>query len=351
MLEIGCEGTAYEIGHTHGLSATPQIRGTLQFYTRTFYENTKLSWPEVETVALGFMPVLKKYPDLLEEMQGVADGAGISLASIIALNVRTEITYGLMKEDGCTTLAYHTPQKSILSQNWDWKSEQKPNLILLHIVPLNGPRIKMVTEAGIIGKIGLNSSGVAVTLNAIASRGISPPNLPVHLGLRLALNQKSRQEAVRKLKEIGIAAACTITVADPTGATALECSHLGMEILPMDSRGRIFHSNHYLLPPAEGVVDRQEPKDTLERVKRIERLVDDMGEDEVTVEKIANLFKDEENLPTAICRMPDGGGTSATLFNIVSDLGERRALITLGRPSEPDEKFWVGFEELDGGRG
>lgn len=43
------------------------------------------------------MPVLKKYPDLLEEMQGVADGAGISLASIIALNVRTEITYGLMK--------------------------------------------------------------------------------------------------------------------------------------------------------------------------------------------------------------------------------------------------------------
>lgn len=43
------------------------------------------------------MPVLKKYPDLLEEMQGVADGADVPLASIIALNVRTEVTYGLMK--------------------------------------------------------------------------------------------------------------------------------------------------------------------------------------------------------------------------------------------------------------
>lgn len=48
-------------------------------------------------MALGFMPVLNKYPDLLEEMQGVADGAGVNVASIIALNVRTEITYGLMK--------------------------------------------------------------------------------------------------------------------------------------------------------------------------------------------------------------------------------------------------------------
>jgi isopenicillin-N N-acyltransferase like protein len=43
------------------------------------------------------MPVLNKYPDLLEEMQGVADGAGVNVASIIALNVRTEITFGLMK--------------------------------------------------------------------------------------------------------------------------------------------------------------------------------------------------------------------------------------------------------------
>ncbi|TID24391.1 AAT-domain-containing protein [Venturia nashicola] len=350
MLEIRCEGTPYEIGHTHGLSATPQIQGTLKFYTRTFYENTKLSWPEVETVAMSFMPVLQKYPELLEEMQGVADGAGVSLASIIALNVRTEVTYGLMKDDGCTTLAYKTSSgKSFLSQNWDWQIEQKAHLIVLHITPPTGPKIAMVTEAGIIGKIGLNSTGVAVTLNAIKSRGMSSSKLPVHLGLRLALMQESREKAAKKLEEIGIAAACTITIADPTGAEALECSYLSIETLPMDSKGRIFHSNHYLLPPAQGVVDKQEPKDTLLRVKRIEELTNalsaSLGEGEnVTVERIADLFKDEENLPTAICRMPGGDSIGATLFNIVSDLTKKRALLTLGRPSEPDEKFWMGFD-------
>lgn len=207
----------------------------------------------------------------------------------------------------------------------------------------------MVTEAGIIGKIGLNSSGVAVTLNAIKSKGMSSQKLPVHLGLRLALNQITREEAVRKLKETGIAAACTITIADPTGATALECSYLSMETLPMDSLGRIFHSNHYLLPPAKGIIDKQEPKDTLLRVKRIEKLTNTLStslgtEEHVTVERIASLFKDEENLPTAICRMPGGDSIGATLFNIVCDLTEKGALVTLGRPSDPDEKFWLGFD-------
>jgi isopenicillin-N N-acyltransferase like protein len=96
--------------------------------------------------------------------------------------------------------------------------------------------------------------------------------------------------------------------------------------------------------PDKGVVDKREPKDTLLRVKRIEKLVDGL-EGEVTVEKIAELFKDEEGLPTAICRMPGGASIGATLFNIVSDLKEKRALVTLGRPSEPDEKFWLDFAD------
>ncbi|QDS73692.1 hypothetical protein FKW77_003041 [Venturia effusa] len=204
----------------------------------------------------------------------------------------------------------------------------------------------MITEAGIIGKIGLNTSGLGVTLNAIKARGMTPQKLPVHLGLRLCLASERREDAVQKLRESGIAAACTITVADASGAEALECSHLSIETLPMDALGRIFHSNHYLLPPAAGVVDRQEPRDTLQRVKRIETLTDALSarEGEVTVEGIAELFKDEENLPTAICRMAGGESNGATLFNIVCDLVGRRALVTVGRPSDPDEKFWLGFD-------
>jgi isopenicillin-N N-acyltransferase-like protein len=51
-------------------------------------------------------------------MQGIADGSGTELLDIVALNVRTEINFGLFS-DGCTALAWHTEKRAWLAQNWD----------------------------------------------------------------------------------------------------------------------------------------------------------------------------------------------------------------------------------------
>jgi isopenicillin-N N-acyltransferase-like protein len=51
-------------------------------------------------------------------MRGIADGAGVALLSIVALNVRTEINFGLFS-DGCTALSWHTEKRAYLGQNWD----------------------------------------------------------------------------------------------------------------------------------------------------------------------------------------------------------------------------------------
>lgn len=53
-----------------------------------------------------------------EEMQGIADGSGRDLLDIVALNVRTEINFGLFS-DGCTSVAWHTEKRAWLAQNWD----------------------------------------------------------------------------------------------------------------------------------------------------------------------------------------------------------------------------------------
>jgi isopenicillin-N N-acyltransferase-like protein len=59
-----------------------------------------------------------KWPAYHEEMRGIADGAGKDLLDIVALNVRTEINFGLFS-DGCTALAWHTEKHAWLAQNWD----------------------------------------------------------------------------------------------------------------------------------------------------------------------------------------------------------------------------------------
>jgi hypothetical protein len=49
---------------------------------------------------------------------GVADGSGIPFLSILAMNIRTEISMGLFS-DGCTSFAWKTNDASLLAQNWD----------------------------------------------------------------------------------------------------------------------------------------------------------------------------------------------------------------------------------------
>jgi isopenicillin-N N-acyltransferase-like protein len=301
-----------------------------------------MGWAEVEQFALEFLPLVLKYPEIFQELQGVSQGSGNNLATIMALNARTEIMYGMM-DDGCTALAWKTENgNSFLAQNWDWQVEQKENLVVLDVVPgLGKPRYKMVTEAGIIGKIGLNELGVGGCLNAIRARGVNVDKMPVHIGLKFVLESRSKDEAVKKLETLGIGSACTIVIADTTGGVALECSANDIKKVEMDENGRIFHTNHFLRDQ-EGVVDTQMPKDTLQRVGRIEALADNL-EGEPNIETISELFKDEQNFPTSICRAKGGESNGATLFNIVSDLKKREALVSLGRPVKPDEQTWLRF--------
>ena len=308
-----------------------------------FQENAKLGWASVEQFALEFLPLVLKHPTLFHELQGVMHGSGQNMGTIMAINARTEIMSGMI-DDGCTSLAWKEGGKgSWLAQNWDWQVEQKENLVVLDVLPKEGkPKYKIVTEAGIIGKIGLNDAGVGVCLNAIRAKGVDVDKMPVHLGLRLVMDCRSKDEAVKKLEGLGIASACTIVVADGiNGGVALECTAEGIERIELDSKGRVFHSNH-LLKKQEGVEDLQMPRDTLDRVKRIEELADDVKGD-LTHEKLRELFKDEQGLPGAICRAKGGESNGATLFNIISNLTKKEALVSLGRPSEPDEEFWLRF--------
>ena len=163
-------------------------------------------------------------------------GAGVPFQSNLAINVRTEIAYGL-SSDGCTALSWKSGNFSALAQNWDWQSEQAENLIHLRIREDSQPGIDMITEAGIIGKIGLNSAWVGVCLNAIRARGVDFDKLPCHLALRACLDSISRTLAVMALEKAGVARSCHILLADAGGGIGLECSHKDVVLLQMSDCG------------------------------------------------------------------------------------------------------------------
>ncbi|CAK7204006.1 hypothetical protein SEUCBS139899_006757 [Sporothrix eucalyptigena] len=342
VLRIHCSGTPYQIGHDHGRQAKAQIKGCIEFYAGLFLKTAAMPWADVQKTALEFVPTIQaKWPSLLDEMQGMADAAGLELADIVALNVRTEITFGLFS-DGCTALSWQTPDAVYLAQNWDWMEEQRDNLVLLHITQTdNLPSIQYLAEAGLVGKIGLNSAGVGVGLNAIRAKGVDRSRLPVHLALRVLLNSTSMTAARQAVEEYGVAASCHILLGDATGAVGLECSHLDIKVLhPVE--GRIHHGNHFLLDHT-GVVDTNWIPCSNFRTQRIEELADAVPSDKLSMSTIQELFKDEENSPGSICRSQAGDSTVVTLFNIVMDLKEARAEVLMGRPNRPDEVLTLSF--------
>ena len=195
----------------------------------------------------------------------------------------------------------------------------------------------MLTEAGIIGKIGLNSSSVGVTLNAIKARGVDFAKLPCHLALRTVLNSNSRAEAVDKLMRVGVASACHITVADAaTGGIGLECSALDIVQMPMSDQGVCTHSNHFINAHAEGVVGADLVKDSPRRLERIRLLIAQEQEGNgPSFEVIERFLKDEEGYPASICRAATEKNSLETLFSICMDLGGVRAKAKIGRPVDP----------------
>jgi isopenicillin-N N-acyltransferase-like protein len=111
--------TPSQIGLQHGQAASVQISRSITFYASLFLKNCAKTWPQVQDLASKFEQQAKtKWPAYHEEMRGIADGAGKDLLDIVALNVRTEINFGLFS-DGCTALAWHTEKHAWLAQNWD----------------------------------------------------------------------------------------------------------------------------------------------------------------------------------------------------------------------------------------
>lgn len=220
-----------------------------------------------------------------------------------------------------------------------WQHVQKGNLISMQISQESKPTIYMITEAGIIGKIGLNSAGVGVTLNAIKAKGVNFKRLPCHLALRTVLESPTRESAVEKLEKAGVASACHILVADDSGGIGLEWGATDLVHLRM-ANGVVTHTNHYIEPHQVQETKIAFP-DSPFRLARIRELIQKVGP-EPTALKIEEMLQDEKNYPASICRAETEKSTVATLFSIVMDLPAREAHVKIGRPVEPEGTIIIG---------
>jgi isopenicillin-N N-acyltransferase-like protein len=243
--ELTLSGTPHAMGLKHGKTLSREIRLALKYYKSIF----KL--PEFRLLELGeyYLGLISAYKnEYALEIAGIAEGANIDTRWVAVLNARTEILSYRYANCPLECTALFSKSTAILGQNWDWAKVLEDLVVVMKIVTPGGLAIRMLTEPGIVGKIGLNSAGLGVCLNILT---INRPlkGLPIHIVLRSILESKSLDQAREVIAQAGNGKASNILVGDASGGY-FSVEFAGYENVFLDDTAEIMlHTNHYLHKP------------------------------------------------------------------------------------------------------
>jgi isopenicillin-N N-acyltransferase-like protein len=342
-------GGPFERGRQLGEQARDRVHASVALYRRVFAHYTGWTWAEVTAHALTYRSAIEAaHPRYLAEMAGIADGAGLGEADVLALNVRTEVMFAAVARRAageCTSFAV-LPSGSagghtLMGQNWDWKPGCVDTTIILEAVQDDGPRYVTVVEAGLLAKTGLNAHGIGLCANTLVSDlDTGAGGLPFHVILRAILDARNLADALDAVQRHPRASSANYLVASRDGmAVDIETApgdHANVWLAWPDP-DHIVHANHYTCATGRKDVMRWYSPDSPFRQRRAEMLLD-AGRGDAHPAQLQALLRDHANGAAAICAHPDAAlpelERDMTVASVVYDLDTLTAWIADGPPCE-----------------
>jgi isopenicillin-N N-acyltransferase-like protein len=309
---VEVSGSSYEMGRQHGVQAAPLI----DRYLRWIEKQTGKARDELGCRARAFLPCIEQLnPQLLDEVRGLADGAGLTFEEALVCQARgaaaaAPLEGSAASVEGCTAFAFTGDATGgrgpLAGQNQDLPPEFADVGIVLHLIPEDGrPRAITFTFAGQLGYMGMNERGVAHFANALgdARWRLALPHYPLK---RHLLELSTVGECLEVLRAHRLCSPANMVFCDGAGAIAdVEIRPDGIAEYRGDRADLRLHTNHYL-------TDEFTPFETFgsvgspERLRRLEELVAE-AYGEITVEVLQALMADHVGDPGAICRHGAGG--------------------------------------------
>jgi isopenicillin-N N-acyltransferase-like protein len=186
-------------------------------------------------------------PDIALEVEGLALGANISIedAWLLQLWREAQARIGTRGMGECSLFTATWRGTPVLAQTVDLQEHMLPHAVILHIASDHGsPEILMFTFAGLLGYLGVNSSGIAVGINMVESDGWRP-GIPPYLLVRHLLTQSTLANVQRELERLPRASSRCLTLADAQSAIQIELTPDALRSL---NSQHLLHTNHYLHP-------------------------------------------------------------------------------------------------------
>ena len=361
---VRAQGSYREIGRQVGEAARPQIEASLAFFADNFAAMSGgLSFGAAVRDAATYLPYARRCaPHALEELEGMAEGAGVSFAALLVPNCAEELTatepaVGAAPlpaatragepaaaarrplTPGCTAVAVASGGRRIVGHNMDWYVVDAPNNVLFDLTHPDGTRLLAFAGAAYLPMVGLNSHGVGNVSNSLHSldNRLGVPNCFVR---RSTMTAATLEEARERGLPAARARGTNQVFADAAGRLwDVESSATASAFADHTARGYLAHTNHYVaseMAPFEGS-DHEESRTRLRTAEAL--LAEGLDHGAEPVALVADVLCCHEPGPQAcICGHPELadplGEQGMTVGSIICDLDERRLYACAGPPCE-----------------
>ncbi|MGE0374683.1 MAG: C45 family autoproteolytic acyltransferase/hydrolase [Planctomycetaceae bacterium] len=335
--ELFVVGKPRELGRQHGEASREQIRGFCEIALRQVNRMMRVSRESALQIARESAAFVRSYaPDLLDELQGTAEGAGVSLDDLMLLQVRNQLQPDGAGAEGCTSLSTANGAARLVAQNWDNDPELDAFTIVLTRKPDGKPAVTTVGQAGLIGYIGFNDAGIGLCLNTLPapSRRLGVPH---YFQVRRIYEACSLDDAVDAVRRAERAIPANIMLMTPQGPADLEVTIDDVRVLTGGESKLVTHTNHCLHNDFLPINDQfPELIQSHARLRRIGELVGSNGHD-FSVQTVQHGLRDHQDHPRSICRHPNDDpvhGFWSTGFSVIIEPDERRMWVSRGTPCD-----------------
>ncbi|MEV6281543.1 C45 family peptidase [Kribbella sp. NPDC051770] len=358
--------SAYDRGLQYGRAAADLVAASIDYYRAAFEQQLGRTWTEVQTLSAPWERLIgTDFPELYEEMRGIAAGAGVAVREIVVLNCRGEIVYDAAVyrkttdeiPDGCTSFSLTGDAAAdghvYTGQNWDWRHAARNTVVVLRVVQPPKPTIIIQTEAGQIGRHGASSNGFALNANGLGGRFDETVGVPQTVIRRLVLDSTTISDALKVLIRTKAHIASNALLTDRSGFSIdLETTpgaH-GWEYPAAD--GLLVHGNHYqaFVPPQLAARHRPMSPDSLLRVPQARKGLKEAARSADVPKAVRSAMSDHLGQPDSLCAHPDDRlaplSQWSTVLSSLVDLTTGDYRVAAGTPCEHDYEL-VPFNLYD----
>jgi isopenicillin-N N-acyltransferase like protein len=282
----------------------------------------------------------RELPWLVEELDAVAAGAGADRLAVFAAGIE-ELDTGGEGEGACSDMVARPPASVDghlwVAHNNDLSPEVEPDIVATEWrVP--GDPVVFTIGIGPWISVGFNSAGLALTGNEVSPND-NRIGIPRLLHVRDILRRRTLDEAVEAaLSPHRASSYNTILSHRDGGVVNVEGSATEAELIRPGAGGTLAHTNHYVsakMLPFEG-----DPEYAAGSAVRYRRALEWLAPGQITEHVLRRALQDHTGAPHSLCRHPEHGAQSKTVFWCLADVTERTITYGRGNPCDSlDQRY------------